>query len=97
MKKEILNLLNQDSARLDINSLFYLTRERVTRENDMLNRDIDNLYLNMNTRYQSMTEIKSRDFAGVQKEIREAMEKMIDNYKNDLLRRFDGGQISKNL
>lgn len=97
MKKEIKTLLEQEEGRLDLNSMFYLKRWILKKDTDILGRDEEHLAIEMNTRYKSSRAITSRDISGIMQEIKLAMVEMMDEYRDDLVKRFSGGEINKYL
>ncbi len=95
MKKELKELLNKDEATLKINELFVLRKWTLHKESDFLGREGDFLEIEMINDYgitrSKSIRIESRDTAGIMAEIEEAMKKMMDEFKSNLLRRFKGG------
>lgn len=95
MKNKLKELLSQDDGVLKINSMFYLKRWVLNPETDILGRSEEHLTLVMNNRYKTSKRITSRDTKGIMEEVSLYMSEMMDNYKEDIIRRFKGGMISE--
>lgn len=97
MKKEINELLSKEEGILELNSMFCLKKYTLKPEDDILGRDESHLRLCIKNRYQSEKEITARTFPEIAKEISEGMDEMMSDYKEDLIKRFNGGELSKYL
>ena len=97
MKKEIKELLEQKDGFLQINELFQLHRWVLEENTDVLGRNGDYLELEMTNKYgktrSGSVRIESRDVQGIMQEVSDAMEKMMDEFKNTLVRYWNGGYL----
>ncbi len=102
MKEELKKLLQEKSepdSFLQINELFTLHRIFCTPDNDPLKmeRNIDRLMLEMTNKNANVRagsyEIKARDTSNMMMEIADAMQKMLDEYKDNLVKRWRGGLL----
>ena len=97
MKAELKELLESKDGKLEINSMFTLRRWILDPDTDIIGRSGDHLIIEMNNRYKSHRDIKSRNTKGIMEEVSKYMMELMDEYKEDLVRRFEGGQIGKYL
>lgn len=97
MKKELKELLDQKSGFLRINELFALHRWILEEDTDILGRTGDYLELEMTNQYgatrSSSIRIESRDTEGIMKEVADAMEKMMGQLSDTLIRHWNGGYL----
>lgn len=97
MKKEIKYLLEKKEGFLKINELFELHRWVLEENTDILGRTVDYLELEMTNKYvktrSGAIRIESRDVQGIMQEVSVAMEKMMDAFKNNLVRHWNGGYL----
>ena len=97
MKKEIKELLEQKDGFLQINELFKLHRWVLEENTDVIGRTGDYLELEMTNKYgktrSGAIRIESRDVQGIMQEVSAAIEKMMDEFKNTLVRYWNGGYL----
>lgn len=97
MKKEINELLSSKNAKLRINEGFYLKHTVLDPKTDFLGRTDDRLEIYMDLGLplpeRAYAEIVSRDYEGIVSEIYSSIEKMMDDYKAEMLRKFKGGKL----
>lgn len=97
MKKKINELLEKKEGFLQINELFKLHRWLLEENTDILGRTGDYLELEMTNKYgktrSGAIRIESRDVQGIMQEVSAAMEKMMDEFKNTLVRYWNGGYL----
>lgn len=99
MKKELKELLQAKDGLLQINELFCLRRWTLESESDILSRNGDYLKLEMTNKNGNARSagimITSRDTQGIMQEVSSAMDKMMDEYKESLVKFWNGGLLSK--
>lgn len=97
MKKELKELLSEQDGLLQINEMFKLHHWILNNESDILGRSGDFLELEMankNGKVRSgAIRIESRDVQGIMQEVSLAMEKMLEQYKESLVRYWNGGYL----
>lgn len=95
MKKEINNLLSSKDSYLQINDIFALHHWILEKDNDFIGREGDFLCLeciNISASVRSMCiYIESRDVQGIMCEVENAMDKMMNSMKENMIRKFKGG------
>lgn len=95
MKKELNELLNAKDGFLNINEMFRLHHWTLDLEDDFLNRKGEFLEIEMTNTYgktrSGSIRINSRDTQGIMTEVTEAMEKMMDEFKEKLMKLWNGG------
>lgn len=91
MRKEIETILQAEEARYDINRVFNLRYHK----HDALGAEVNTLKLEFNPagggRYHQSADIQSRTAAEILTEIAPIMERMLDTYKEDMIRSVSGG------
>ena len=90
MKKEINELLSQKEAYLQINEIFKLHYWIFDKETNFLELEMTNKYGKTRS---GAIRIESRDVQGIMQEVSAAMEKMMDEFKNTLVRYWNGGYL----
>ena len=82
---------------LQINELFALRRWVLHKDTDLLGREGNYLELEMTNKYgktrSGAIRIESRDTAGIMKEVEVAMNKMMDEFKDRLIKHWNGGYL----
>lgn len=91
MRREIEDMLRAEEARYDINGVFSLRYHK----HDGLGAEVNALKLEFNPagggRYHQSADIESRTAAEILDEIAPIMGRMLDTYKEDMIRSVKGG------
>lgn len=91
MRREIEAMMNAEEARYDINGVFSLRYHK----HDALGAEVNALKLEFNPagggRYHQSADIQSRTAGAIVEEITPIMERMLDTYKENIIRSVSGG------
>lgn len=91
MRKEIEEMINAEEACYDINGVFALRYHK----HDAFGTEVNALKLEFNPagggRYHQSADIQSRTAGAIVEELTPIMERMLDTYKEDMIRSISGG------